>query len=199
MKMLAQNCSKSLLMSLLIGLVFMFNACKGTQGEVGPKGDKGDTGATGPQGPKGDTGPAGTTTTGSSNVIAVTFVRNFVPQKSGSDEIFTFPASITSTILSNSAPLVYFETSNFPGDWYAMPGTAVQNNGATVGDVMRYWISSSQRQLGVIRESGTSISSITKIKVVLIPINTNVAGRISVPNINYANYEAVKAYYHLKD
>ena len=64
-------------------------------------------------------------------------------------------------------------------------------------DILRGWIDGPARQLGIIRESGTNVTSITRTRVVIIPATTILNGRKAA--VNYTDYEAVKAYYGLKD
>ena len=189
MKMLAQNCSKSLLMSLLIGLVFMFNACKGTQGEVGPKGDKGDTGATGPQGPKGDTGPAGSGggTTTASNV----FYSNWISvQFGGSGENYSATINapkITQEIIDKGTVVTYAK-SNISGNVIPLPFAAL--NGTTRTTVVY--------NLGKVLLGANFDASSQTYRYIIFPAGTSIgAGRKA--NVDFSNYEAVKAYYHLKD
>jgi hypothetical protein len=184
-------------MLAIMALAIFMDACKGTQGDVGPQGATGAIGATGATGAKGDKGDAGTsTTTGSSNVIQVTFTLTYVPPKPANDKIFNFPTAVTSALLNNSTGNVYVETSNFPGTWYAVPGAAISFSGGP-SDVLRDWIDADARQIGIVRESGTNIGSITRTRVVLVPATTVLNGRKAA--VDYSDYEAVKAYYNLKD
>ena len=137
----------------------------GATGATGAKGDKGDTGATGATGPKGDKGD-----TGNANVIQVTFAATFVPDVVG--RLFTFPAAITTTMLNTSSVNVYVQASNYPGTWYPIPGFISGNL-----DNFRTYIDAPPRQVSVIRQSGTTVASITSTRVVIIPANNLINGR----------------------
>jgi hypothetical protein len=180
---------------MVIAAIIFLDACKGEKGEIGPSGVNGTNGATGATGAKGDKGDPGITS-GTNNVIQVTFTKTFVPPKPSYDQIFTFPAAVTTDILSKSATNIYVETQNFPNTWYAVPGSGVSVGGAPA-DVLRGWIDSSLRQLGIIRESGTSISNITRTRVVIVPATTVINGKKAA--IDYTDYEAVKVFYNLRD
>jgi hypothetical protein len=180
---------------MVIATIIFMDACKGEKGDIGPSGATG-VGTTGATGAKGDKGDPGTTTTGTNNVIQVTFTKTYVPPKPTLDQIFTFPTEVTSDILNKSATNIYVETGNFPGTWYAVPGAGVSVGGAPA-DVLRGWVDAPARQLGIIRESGTSISNITRTRVVIVPAGTVLNGRKAT--VDYTDYEAVKAYYNLKD
>ncbi len=186
---------------VLASAIFLTN-CKGKDGAVGPQGDKGATGAVGAAGPAGPAGAKGdpgiSTGTGTNNVIQVTFTRTFVPPSpSQGTEYFYFPAVITTDMLNNSALVIYVKTSNFPGSWVAVPGAGIAN--ADVADVLRYTFHADTRDIGIVRESGTSIKTITQVRVVIIPAGTSINGRKAAPELDLKDYAAVKAYYHLPD
>ena len=169
----------------------------GTTGAKGDKGDKGDTGANGAngangsKGDKGDKGDTGATgATGNANVIQVTFTATFVPDAGG--RIFTFPSAITTTMLNTSAVHVYVQASNFPGTWYPIPGFVTGGL-----DNFRTYIDAPNRQVSVVRQSGTGVVSIISTRVVIIPANNLINGRKAA--VDYNDYEAVKKYYNLPD
>jgi len=180
---------------MVMAIVIFMDACKGEKGDIGPSGANG-VGATGATGATGSKGDPGTTTTGTNNVIQVTFTKTYVPPKPSFDQIFTFPTEVTSDILNKSATNIYVETANFPGTWYAVPGPGVSVGGGPA-DVLRGWVDALARQLGIIRESGINISNITRTRVVIVPAGTVLNGRKA--SVDYTDYEAVKAYYDLKD
>ena len=181
---------------MVIATIIFMDACKGEKGDIGPSGAIGTNGTTGATGAKGDKGDPGTTTTGTNNVIQVTFTATYTPPASGSAKVFTFPAAVTTEILDKSGVLIFVETSNFPGSWYAVPGAGVAILGSAA-DVLRAFIDIAPRQIGIIRESGTTIISITRTRAVVIPAGTVLNGRKAT--VDYTDYEAVKAYYNLKD
>jgi hypothetical protein len=92
------------ILMVITAIIFM-DACKGEKGDIGPSGANGTNGTNGATGatsatePKGD---PGTTTTGTNNVIQVTFTATYAPPASGSGKVFTFPAAVTSEILDKS-------------------------------------------------------------------------------------------------
>lgn len=154
----------------------MLTACQGPQGEVGPAGKDGINGTNGKD--------------GNANVIQVTFNETFTPSTNG--KTFTFPSSVTTDMLNSSAVLVYLRTSNSSALMYQIPGVVST-------DDFRYYFTPSARTLTVLRVTGNLISSITMTKVIIIPTNNNINGRVGLPNIDLSDYEAVKQYYNLKD
>ena len=175
---------------MVIATIIFMDACKGEKGDIGPAGSTGATGAIG------TTGPAGTNT--GSNITQVNFTKTFVPPSyPGDPQVFTFPTVVTTTMLEKSALICFFEPAEFPGQWYSTPGPGVVSNpdGSLLPDFIRYWIDTASRQISIIRDSGKSISAITGIKVFIIPANSIINGRKA--NIDFSNYEAVKAYYNL--
>ncbi len=189
-------------MAVIMASIILLNACKGDTGAVGPQGDKGTTGAVGAAGPAGPAGAKGdpgiSTGTGTNNVIQVTFTRTFVPPSPlQGTEYFYFPAAITTDMLNNSALVIYIKTSNFPDSWVAVPGAGIANAG--IADVLRYTFHANTRDIGIVRESGTSITSITQVRVLIIPAGTMINGRTASPEVDLKDYAAVKSYYHLPD
>ena len=180
------------LSAAIVAVFVMLQSCsKAADGTVGPKGDTGSTGPAGPAGLAGANGaPGAAGQNGNANVTQITFLATFVPDATG--RLFTFPAAITSTILSTSAVHVYVQASNFPGVWYPIPGFISGNL-----DNFRTYIDAANRQVAVIRQSGTTVTSITSTRVVIIPANNITFGRKA--NIDYADYNAVKAAYNLPD
>lgn len=166
---------------LSASLLFLSIACTPTSGEPGPQGPAGPQGVAGPQGPAGQNGNA--------NVTQVTFNQTFNATEYKS---FTFPSAITTDILNSSAILVYIRTSNDPNNLYPIPGMIA-------GDDFRYILYPSSRSFQIRRQSGTYVSSVSMTKVIIIPANNLINGRIGLPDIDFSDYNAVKKYYNLPD
>jgi hypothetical protein len=165
-----------LLGTTIIASFLVLTACEGPQGEPGPAGKDGINGTNGKD--------------GNANVIQVTFNQAFTPSTTA--RTFTYPSAITTDILNSSAVLVYVQVSNNSSLIYPIPGLVS-------GDDFRYYITPSQRTLSIIRQSGTVITGINSVRSIIIPSNNNINGRKALPNIDFADYEAVKKYYNLKD
>lgn len=196
--MLKQNCLKSLLLSLLIGLVFMFNACKGPQGEVGPQGAtgaKGETGATGPQGPKGDTGASGVSGTGISTTGTIIIKFGSVTH-TGSELAFDLK-SLTEEQINNSAFFFYVNTSQTSTLWAPIPGVVPNSNNSYRFSINTQPAGYTFPRLYLLRNSGTGSETFPSSRAVIVPASEIRNGRKA--NVDFSNYEAVKAYYHLKD
>jgi len=142
------------ILTVMATVIFM-DACKGEKGDIGPSGANGvgTTGATGGTGltePKGDAGTS--TTTGSNNVIQVTFTKTFVPPSPlDGTQIFVFPAVVTTDMLNNSGLIIYIKTSDYPGSWVAVPRAGIANAG--VADVLRYTFHAGQQEILVLLEN----------------------------------------------
>ena len=160
---------------------FLFTQCQGPEGPAGPAGPQGVAGPAGAQGAAGQNGNA--------NVIQVTFNEAFSPTIS---KLFTLPSTISSDILNSSSVLVYVRTSNDPGNLY-------QIRGLISSDDFRYILTPSTRSLQIRRATGTYVSSITMTKVIIIPANSLINGRVGLPDIDFSDYNAVKKYYNLPD
>ena len=139
-----------LLATIIVAFFAGLQSCsKAGEGTVGPAGPAGATGPAGPAGAAGAAGVAGQN--GNANVTQVTFLATFLPDATG--RIFTFPATITTIILNTSAVHVYVQASNFPGVWYPIPGFISGNL-----DNFRTFIDAANRQVSVIRQSGTTVA-----------------------------------------
>lgn len=164
-----------LVSAFIIGLA----GCKGPAGDPGPAGGTGATGATGA------TGPAGT-----ANVTQVTFNTAFAP--SGGGRILNLPASIDKATIDKSLVVVYIQNATNTALWYQIPGLVLT-------DDFRYYVgtSTTTQSITIIRASGTAVASVSAVRVLIIPAATVVNGRKAA--VDYSDYEAVKAYYHLAD
>lgn len=167
---------------LIVAASSMFvAACKGPAGDPGPAGAAGTAGATGATGAKGDVGSA--------NVTQVSYNTPFAPTAS---RVLTLPASIDKATIDKSLVVVYIQNAGNTALWYQIPGLVLT-------DDFRYFVgtSATTQNITIIRASGTAITSISAVRVLIIPAATVVNGRKAA--VDYSDYEAVKAYYHLAD
>lgn len=160
--------------------------CKSTAGDVGPAGTTGATGAAGPAGPQGAVGTA--------NVTQISFGSR---THAGGNITFAIPASVTPDMISKSSFFVY--TQNSIGSWYPLPGIFNGTN-----EYRTYMLPATATvTLNVLRATsaanfgGTDIFAATRL--LIIPAATLINGRRAAPDLDYANYEAVKRYYQLAD
>ena len=181
---------------MLIAALFV-TACEGPEGPAGPAGPAGSagagtTGATGPAGPAGTVGATGTAgpvgATGSANVIQVSFATDFAPTAS---KDFTFPAAITTDMLEKSVVMVYLKTSNNATNWYQIPGLIMSS------DDFRYILFPASRQIRILRQTGTGVTTITNTRVLIIPAAILLTGRAA--SIDWSDYQLVKETFHLPD
>ncbi len=191
---------------LALTIAILFAACKG---EVGPKGDTGPAGtpgvagATGPAGASGvagATGPAGVSgVSGTSSVTQVTYATSFTLSKDNStSNTLGLPSGITKAVIDRSLVVVYVQLSgdpNFQNQVYQIPGII-----PAVGDELAYTIyapTPTTQAVVVYRTKGTYFTGVSLVRVLIIPAATVVNGRKA--GVDYSNYQAVKAYYNLKE
>ncbi len=142
-------------------------------------------GETGPQGPQGPQGAAGTN--GSSNVTSFTFGISSSAWIHGSGDVYYYVKSYSIADVTGSAVMVYIKDSY--GSWVAMP----VSDWLYVGDQFIYRYNSGGFELDYyysVRPSSTRY-----FKAVIIPP----ASRAANPNVNYSNYQEVKAAFNLAD
>ncbi len=197
--------------AIILASITMINACKGISGEVGPAGAtgaKGDIGATGPAGSKGEIGATGAagaagangqngTTgakgdkgdTGSFGAIQFTYP---LRTHTGSSLIYTL-TGITGDVINKSILLFYL--ANSAGNWYAIPGIF---NGANEYRTIFSPITPSS-SVTIVRVAGGigGTDTFNATRIVIVPITDLRNGRKA--NLDYSDYEAVKAYYNLED
>lgn len=165
-------------------------SCSGTAGE---KGDPGPAGATGPSGPAGAAGTPGAAgaagPAGNANVTQVTFDADFAPTAGGRS--FTFPSAITTDMIDKSVMVVYLQVTNFGTNWYQVPGLI------GTSDDFRYIVFPTSRSITVVRQAGTTVTNVTRTRVLVIPASTVLTGRQAA--VDYSDYEAVKRFYNLAD
>ena len=180
------------ILAIMAVAIFM-DACKGTQGDVGPQGTTGATGAgaTGAIGATGTTGTTGTTgqtgatgatgTAGTSNVFYSDWL-DLIPNKLPSRETTITAPKITQNVLDNSDVRVYIKIGSLVS---ALPYADLSN-----------WLLLGKVIIAVANYS--TINTGLKVRYIIIPGGTSIgSGRKA--SIDYTDYEAVKAYYGLKD
>ena len=171
---------------LIAMLAVSFFSCtkEGEQGPVGPQGPAGPQGAAGPQGPQGIAGNA--------NVAQYTYgAFNFATSSFGQFQVTT-----TKDTMDKSAWFVYlyYQAIN---RWYLIPG---HGPGATTQ--YRISIGHTNGKVSVYIDKVGAGESFSEIRVIRIySSSTQTGGRMAsepkLPDIDFNNYEAVRAYYKL--
>lgn len=188
-----------ILTTLLVGISLSFTSCEG------PAGAAGAVGPAGPQGATGATGPAGATgQTGNANVMQYTFAAKTWANTVGVQQAFQF-ATVSGQTLASSAVITYVGIANPNGpdsNWFLVPGKV--KTGSTDFGEYNVWLNTAPiATLGaggvlIRRESlGTSGALTAPVRIILIPANDLRNGR-KAP-VDFSDYNAVKAYYNLKD
>jgi hypothetical protein len=190
--------------SFLIVIFSAFVLCSGLlftncEGPAGPMGEVGPTGAAGLAGPAGATGQ-----TGNANVIQFSFAARTWPNTAGGQQNFTL-TNVTGQTLSSSAVLAYVGLTNANGaadvNWFMVPNL-IKAGTVDFGE-FNSWVfvnptAATGNILAIRRESvGTSGILTAPVRVIIIPANDIRNGR-KAP-IDFSDYNAVKAYYNLKD
>lgn len=167
-------------------------------GEVGP------TGAAGPAGPAGATGPAGpigaTGQTGNANVIQISYPAKTWGTGKNASQQFLFPSNITPAIMNSSAVLVYM-TDGTPNNaisygWYSIPGI-VPSKGVDHEFYYETTFAGNTAGMNIYRKVAATATLAASTRIVIIPANDIRNGR-KAP-VDFSDYNAVKAYYNLKD
>jgi hypothetical protein len=173
----------------VVAMFIFLDACKGEKGDIGPAGATGAAGvagAIGPTGVTGATGPAGAT--GNANVIQYTYT---TARLAGSEMAYAV-TGITQTQLNNSLVFVYVLTTLNSTVWYALPGYT-----ANASNQYRVYMNSTQLNVYINRSVGSTTETFNSVRILVVPANDLRTGRKAA--VDYADYEAVKAFYHLKD
>ena len=188
--------------ALVVCSSLFFTGCTGKDGAVGPAGPAGPTGAAGPAGPAGATGATGQT--GNANVIQFSFAARTWSNNAGFQQNFTL-TNVTGQTLSSSAVLAYIGLTNPNGaadvNWFLIPGL-VKTGPVDFGEY-NAWVfvnptAATGNILAIRRESlGTSGALTALVRAIIIPANDIRNGR-KAP-VDFSDYNAVKAYYNLKD
>lgn len=177
-------------------VIFSLIAWSCKPGEVGPKGDAGVAGPAGPIGATGPAGAAGATggtgakgDPGTSNAVQYTFASR---THTGTSSIYTL-SEVKGEAMNRSILLVYI--ANSAGNWYSIPGIfngtneyrTISNPGTTSSTVTLVRVTGGP--------GGSDIFSSTRI--IVLPITDLRSGRKA--NVDYSDYQAVKAYYGFKN
>lgn len=210
----------------IIMATLLFTSCKGPQGDIGPAGAAGPTGAAGAngtngvKGDKGDTGATGAT--GTANVIYGTWQdmnnANFwyrlgsssttggANNGGGSINVFSghgwgcdINAPITQDILDKGQVFVYGKFAPSVGDnrVYLLPNTFWGKWYTQVNILLnKIYIQTIYDNADTVPTTYSQSGFLCVLRYIIIP--GGVAGGRKV-NLDYSDYEAVKAYYHLKD
>ncbi len=167
---------------IVTATIIFINACKGEKGDIGPSGANGTNGTNGTTGATGQTGSTGATgATGTSNVFYSDWL-DLIPNKLPSRESTIIAPKITQNVLDNSDVRVYVKIGSLVS---ALP-YADLSSWLLLGKV-------------VIAVAGNStINTGLKVRYIIIPGGTSIGSGRKV-SIDYTDYEAVKAYYNLKD
>lgn len=182
----SKNMKKFTLLFLAVLFTMVYSGCKK---DPGPEGPQGETGPAGPQGPQ---GPAG-----NANVSSATYVTN--SSTWGYDatnqywyQTLTAP-SVTSSIVSTGAVLVYIETST--DTWAQLPRTIYLSSSYSQSQRFIYWTDNVRI---IIQDSDLTQPAnpgTKKFKVITIASSARTAN----PDINLSDYNAVKKAFNLKD
>jgi hypothetical protein len=166
------------ILTIIATIIFM-EACKGEKGDIGPSGANGTNGTNGSTGATGQTGATGAT--GTTNVFYSDWL-DLIPNKLPSRETTIIAPKITQNVMDNSDVRVYIKIGSLVS---ALP-YADLSSWLLLGKV-------------VIAVAGNStINTGLKVRYIIIPGGTSIgSGRIS--SVDYTDYEAVMAYYDLKD
>jgi hypothetical protein len=191
--------NKTLFFVIYLFVGTYFYGCKGADGAVGPAGPTGPTsagtpgvaGAAGTQGPKGDTGAAGAQGVAGQNGNADVRQVTYGPRiHYGGTLTFKLTSNFTKEIVEKSIILIYIKSSG--GYWYSIPGyTAGGEN------QYRVFIDSNDLAVNVPRVTGTGADVWEVTRILAVPANVLTNGRLA--NIDYKDYNAVKAAFNLKD
>jgi hypothetical protein len=186
-----------ILSALVLCSSLIFMNCEGPAGATGPAGPAGPTGAAGPAGPAGAAGQ-----NGNANVIQFSYAARTWTNTVGNIQTFVF-TNLPAQSQIASAFFAYVGIpvpANNTTDWFLVPGRV--KTGTTV-DFGEYntWVNAatSGSSTYVIRREtlGTSGALTAPVRIVIIPANDLRNGR-KAP-VDFSDYNAVKAYYGLKD
>lgn len=184
-----------ILSALVLCSSLLFTGCTGKDGAVGPAGPTGATGATGQTGPAGATGQPG-----NANVIQISYTAKTWAAAKGSVQQFVFPSNVTTAIMNSSALLVYMTdgTPNnvTPYPWYSIPGI-VPSNGVEHEFYYQTTFSGNTSGINIYRKVASTSTLAASTRIVILPANDLRNGRKA--QVDFSDYNAVKAYYDLKD
>jgi len=171
------------------------------EGPAGADGAMGPVGPAGPLGPTGAVGPAGTTgQPGNANVIQISYTTKTWGSAKGFSQQFIFPSNVTTAVMNNSAVLVYM-TDAIPNNassygWYAIPGI-VPSTGVEHEFYFQTTFGGNTAGINIYRRVASTSSLSASTRIVIIPANDLRNGRKAA--VDFSDYQAVKAFYNLKD
>jgi hypothetical protein len=170
---------------MVIATIIFMDACKGEKGDIGPSGANGTNGTNGATGATGQTGATGATgqtgATGTSNIFYSDWL-DLIPNKLPSRESIIVAPKITQNVLDNSDVRVYVKVGTLIS---CLPYSDLSN-----------WLLLGKVVIAVAGNS--TINTGLKVRYIIIPGGTSIgSGRKAA--VDYTDYEAVKAYYNLKD
>lgn len=193
----------------------------GPAGKDGATGAKGDKGATGAKGDKGDTGNANVKSTGWKSIPSTEWSDGYgagdidlnQPGDLGMYMSSSGLASITENESKGAVVLVYAKLSSSPNNAKLLPFKFRYATTGYSGVVeLRFAYGTTPNSAhwvipGAALVSGTWDKNAATIKTTFLPaakfclvvIPASNISRVAAPPVDYADYEAVKAYYHLQD
>lgn len=189
---------------LFVGAGLFLSSCKGPAGDTGPIGPAGSQGSAGAAGATGATGAAGQN--GNANVIQITYAAKTWAASRGSYQQFGFPGDITPAIMNSSAILVYMTPASNPSNttpynWHPIPGTVLSTDRAEHEFYFETAFGRTPAEgtpaINVFRKIASASTLTATTRIILIPANDLRNGRKA--NVDFSDYNAVKAYYNLKD
>lgn len=146
------------------------------------------------EGAKGETGASGVN--GNANVKSTTFT---VFASDWQTATGSFPPLfvnrteplITADIANSGAVMLYMQSTSST-QWQALPYTFPTSSSSTM---YRFWHSENTLQINIYEESGTPTAATRTFKMVVM----SSSARLANPNIDYTDYEQVKATFNLED
>lgn len=194
---------KSILFSGILLSGILLTGCK--EGEMGPEGARGDTGATGATGTTGIKGDKGAT--GDPGNPGANGNFNVIVKSIGSGEIgagtngagISLPyvgSDLPAATVENSAVYLYLRSPD--GAWYVAPGdvwSTTSNSWHSLTLQILFEENRTKTRFNIRRTKGTGTLPFTEGRLLLVP--KAAGGRQA--NVDYSNYPAVKAFYHLED
>jgi hypothetical protein len=181
---------------LIISLsVILFTACtkEGPAGQAGPTGAQGTQGIQGATGSQGATGPQGIA--GNANVTQYTYDGPF---DFNANLDFNLQLSTTLDTMNRSLWFVYLKYNGGFEYFYSLPGLGY--NGSSYYRNTFYYNASFNKVIHNITRVNGSGEVYSGVKIIRVYANnTATGGRQVMPDIDFTNYQKVKAYYKLPD
>lgn len=184
---------------IVAGMVLV--GCKGDIGPQGPKGDTGTTGTTGApgaKGDKGDSGEIGEPGVDNGNIIVKELSGGEITAGTNGAGYSWWYDSGTLSPDDVEASAVHFYMQVPSGTWFVLPGAVLSEATNTFHTfALRVTIEENRTRsrFRITRTEGEGVLTFKAARVILVP--KTVAARQAA--VDYADYEAVKKYYHLAD